>query len=45
MDKKEMLNKLEMQRFGLSMKDRWTEADYEKDRELAEEIRKLKAEL
>ena len=45
MSKKEMLEKLEMQKFGLSMKDRWTEADYARDRELAEEIRKLKAEL
>lgn len=36
------IEKLEMQRFYLAMKDNWSHADYEKDEEIKNEIKKLK---
>lgn len=39
---KERIEKLEMMIFALSMKDRWTEEDYEKNREWKEELKGLK---
>lgn len=39
------LAKLIEQEFYLQMKDRWTPEDYEDDRKMNEEIRKLKEEL
>jgi len=42
MTTKERIEKLEMMIFALSMKDRWTEEDYEKNREWKEELKGLK---
>lgn len=39
------LAKLIEREFYLQMKDRWTPEDYEDDRKMNEEIRKLKEEL
>ena len=39
------LEELCKQEFYLQMKDRWTAEDYETDRKMNEEIRKLKEEL
>lgn len=41
----ERLQKLEEQEFYLQMKDRWNAEDYETDRKMNEEIRKIKEEL
>ena len=45
MNKTERLYELEREKFYLSMKDHWSYEDYKRNRELFDEIQKLKAEL
>lgn len=42
MNKQEQINKLEEERFILSMKDTWNDSDYRKDYELHRKILELK---
>lgn len=42
MDIHEAIEKLEKERFYLSMKDHWTAEDFRRNSELKEEIRQLK---